>query len=91
MISAGYRCPEVNAAVGGVPTSQHCKGMAADIYLGGNTELEQMYFSWIRANIDYDQLILKGNQKTSWIHVSYNSPKLNRHKSWMQLTKTSGA
>lgn len=30
-INSGYRCPEVNAAVGGVPTSQHTKGEAADV------------------------------------------------------------
>ena len=30
-IEAGYRCPELNAAVGGVPASQHIKGEAADI------------------------------------------------------------
>ena len=30
-INSGYRCPELNAAVGGVPTSQHMKGEAADI------------------------------------------------------------
>lgn len=30
-VNSGYRCPELNAAVGGVPTSQHLKGEAADI------------------------------------------------------------
>ena len=30
-INSGYRCPELNEAVGGVPTSQHMKGEAADI------------------------------------------------------------
>lgn len=30
-VNNGYRCPELNAAVGGVPTSQHMKGEAADI------------------------------------------------------------
>lgn len=30
-INSGYRCPELNRAVGGVPTSQHVKGEAADI------------------------------------------------------------
>lgn len=30
-VNSGYRCPELNAAVGGVPTSQHMKGEAADI------------------------------------------------------------
>lgn len=91
VISSGYRCTEVNAAVGGVSTSQHCKGMAADIYLGGDTDRETEYFRWIRSNLDFDQLILEGNQKTSWIHVSYNSHKLNRKQAWMQLIKTSGA
>lgn len=91
VISSGYRCREVNAAVGGVPTSQHCKGMAADIYLGGDTDKESVYFNWIKKNLDFDQLIIEGTQKTSWVHVSYNSPKLNRKKAWMQLTKTNGA
>ena len=91
MISSGYRCREVNAAVGGVPTSQHCKGMAADIYLGGDTDKERLYFNCIKKNRDFDQLILEGTDKSSWVHVSYNAPKLNRKKAWMQLTKTSGA
>ncbi len=30
-VNSGYRCPELNEAVGGVPTSQHLKGEAADI------------------------------------------------------------
>ena len=32
-ISSGYRCPEHNAYVGGVPNSYHTKGIAADIYV----------------------------------------------------------
>ncbi len=91
IISSGYRCPNLNKIVGGVTNSQHIKGQAADIYLDGDTKREAEYFSWIRKNLDYDQLILEGNEKTSWIHVSYISPKKNRKKSWMQLQKTSGA
>lgn len=30
-INSGYRCPELNEAVGGVPNSQHLKGEAADV------------------------------------------------------------
>ena len=30
-VNSGYRCPDLNEAVGGVPTSQHLKGEAADI------------------------------------------------------------
>lgn len=89
-ISSGYRCPKLNELVGGVYQSQHINGQAVDIYLDGDTEREQRYFQFIRSSIDFDQLILEGNQSTSWIHVSYVSPSLNRHKSWLQLTKTSG-
>jgi len=32
IISSGYRCPEHNRDVGGVPGSQHTRGRAADIY-----------------------------------------------------------
>lgn len=37
-VNSGYRCPELNRIVGGVPTSQHCKGEAADIKTGNHTE-----------------------------------------------------
>lgn len=30
-VNSGYRCPELNRAVGGVPSSQHVRGEAADI------------------------------------------------------------
>ena len=32
-ITSGYRSPEVNKLVGGVPSSQHVKGEAADCYV----------------------------------------------------------
>lgn len=31
IVSSGYRCGAHNAAVGGVPGSYHCRGLAADI------------------------------------------------------------
>ncbi len=41
-IDDGYRCPEHNAAVGGVSDSQHILGKAADIRIVG-LSLQQMY------------------------------------------------
>lgn len=35
IIHSGYRSPEVNAAIGGVPTSAHCHGLAADFVCPG--------------------------------------------------------
>ena len=45
-VNSAYRSPESNAAVGGSKTSDHCKGMAADIEIPGvaNAELAQ----WIK-------------------------------------------
>ena len=42
LVDDGYRCPEHNAAVGGVNDSQHTEGKAADIRIEGLT-LQQMY------------------------------------------------
>jgi zinc D-Ala-D-Ala carboxypeptidase len=48
-VNSGYRSPESNAAVGGSKTSDHCKGMAADIEIVGiaNADLAQ----WIMDNL----------------------------------------
>lgn len=86
VINSGYRGPELNKEVRGKPTSQHCKGEAADIEIPGvaNGDLAQ----WIAENIQYDQLILecyrKGIPDSGWVHVSYK-PKGNRHQ---KLTAT---
>lgn len=42
MVDDAYRCPVHNAAVGGVPDSEHMQGIAADIRIQGMTP-QQMY------------------------------------------------
>jgi len=41
-VNSGYRSPQVNAAVGGSPTSQHMRGDAADVVPVGMTAEEAM-------------------------------------------------
>jgi hypothetical protein len=66
LISSGYRCPELNKAVGGVPTSQHVKGEAADIHCNRTTA--RALFGLIRGmGIEFDQLILY----QTMVHVSF--------------------
>lgn len=67
-VNSGYRCPELNKAVGGAPTSQHTKGEAADI-TSGSKEANKHLFEIIRDNLPYDQLI--NEYDYSWVHVSY--------------------
>jgi hypothetical protein len=72
-ISSGYRCPELNKAVGGVPTSQHVKGEAADIYC--RELLPTQLFARIRLlGIAFDQLILY----PTFVHVSFCEGKNRR-------------
>lgn len=65
IISSGYRCKALNKAVGGVATSQHLTGEAADIRINGPREGRE-WFSWIMDNCCFDQLIWE----YGWIHVS---------------------
>ena len=69
-ITSGYRCKELNKAVGGVATSQHQNGCAADFVVGSAEENRQL-FDKIKSSgsVPFDQLILE--PKAGWIHISY--------------------
>lgn len=79
-VNSGYRSPEVNASVGGSKTSDHCKGMAADIEIPGlpNVELAK----YIRDALQFTQVILEfytpGVPDSGWVHVSYDPANLKR-------------
>jgi hypothetical protein len=79
-VNSGYRSPDVNARVGGSRTSDHTRGMAADIEIPGvpNAELAE----WIRGNLPFTQLILefytRGVPDSGWVHVSYDPANLKK-------------
>ena len=78
IISSGYRCPVLNLKVGGVSSSQHTMGEAADIYIPKTTYTEwsdnkahtdmtiaREWFDWLEKNVNFDQLILECSSKPS--------------------------
>ena len=78
-IGSGYRCPRLNAEVGGVKNSQHMTGEAADLCIDGDMAKGKRWFEWIKANCNFDQLIWEHNKKgTYWVHVSYRANGNNR-------------
>ena len=89
-VNSAYRSPESNAAVNGSKSSDHCKGMAADIEIVGvaNADLAQ----WIMDNLDYTQLILEfytpGIPDSGWVHVSYDPNNLKKQE--LTATKVAG-
>ena len=71
IVTSCYRSPEVNKAIGGSSTSQHCLAQAADLkFKGGNDVL----FNWLKDNTDFDQLIWEfgTDEEPSWVHISYS-------------------
>ena len=76
-VSSFYRSPELNKAIGGSPTSDHCLGRAMDLdadTYGGLTNAQ--LFDWLRANVPFDQLIWEfgDDANPAWVHVSYRGP-----------------
>jgi zinc D-Ala-D-Ala carboxypeptidase len=66
-VNSGFRSAEVNTKVGGSKTSDHCRGMAADIEIPGlaNAELAQ----WIVDNLSFRQVILEFTPPASLIQA----------------------
>ena len=73
VITSGYRCPLLNARVGGVSTSAHTKGLAVDFKSSFGTPKE-ICQRLIDAGVQFDKLIQEHNQ---WVHIGF-SPSNNR-------------
>lgn len=78
-VNSGYRCTELNKAVGGVSNSQHVKGEAADIDVHNTTENQQIY-DYITQNLTFDQCLFENGG--AWIHVSYKKDGNNRKQAF---------
>ena len=67
IVNSAYRSKEVNEAVGGVSSSYHVKGLAADIKCSDMDKLLTILHSHL---MDIDQLgIYYSNTKQEWFHV----------------------
>lgn len=77
--SSGFRCLELNRAIGSKDTSQHTKGQAVDFRVPGFSTFEVAAF--IRDNLEFDQLILEMVQEhkpeSGWVHCSYTDNNRN--------------
>ena len=93
IISSGYRSKELNAAIGGSATSQHCSGEAIDIDMDGtpNGVTNRMVFDYIKDNLSFDQLIYEFGDinNPDWVHVSYESTGTQR-KQVLRASRSGG-
>lgn len=76
-VTSGYRCPDLNLAIGGAKNSQHLTGCAADIKCAGVSTQEVIEII-IEADLPYDQLIQEYADSATggWVHISVpNDPQ----------------
>ena len=99
-ISSGYRSEALNKAIGGagkmvngkyVPSSQHCTGEAIDIDMDGTSITNKQVFDYIKANLEFDQLIWEfgTDANPDWVHVSYESTGKQRKQILKAIKKGS--
>ena len=69
-VNSGYRSNFVNEAVGGVSTSQHKIGCAADLSVRSDCSLSELFELVQDLHLPFDQLIYY--KKRRFIHVSWS-------------------
>lgn len=71
-ISSGYRCDELNKAVGGTINSYHKKGLAVDIQQGTRQRNKNLFLlikRMMQIGLPVEELI---NEKDyTWIHIAF--------------------
>jgi hypothetical protein len=92
--NSGFRCLELNRAIGSSDRSQHTTGEAVDFEVPSISNREVAL--WVQENCKFDQLILEfykeGDPSSGWVHCSYvidgdnrNSARIFDGKTWSDL------
>lgn len=87
-VNSGFRAVKVNAAVGGVSTSAHCYGLAADIvcprYGNAKTFCKFVEKFLKDNNIAFDQLIYEYG---TWVHIGLRHPDGRQRRQVITINK----
>lgn len=78
IITSGFRCAQLNKAVGGVPNSWHTKGNAADIHIKDENEAREI-FDILKTLPSVDTVLFEHSRSSQWIHVQWDMTKTPRH------------
>lgn len=82
-VNSGYRSKEVNKAIGGVPTSQHLTGCAADITVNsksGNRDLARLI---VDMGLPFGQVI--DEKDYAWVHVSWDKDRISPRRQLLRF------
>lgn len=75
-INSGFRCLELNEAVGSKNTSQHIKGQAIDFICPDFGTPEKIVKILRENRIEVDQCLMEG----AWVHLSIREKGMNRNE-----------
>ena len=78
IITSGFRCAQLNKAVGGVANSWHTKGNAADIRIKDENEAREI-FDILKTLPSVDTVLFEHSRQSQWIHVQWDMTKTPRH------------
>lgn len=75
-VSSGYRCPELNAKVGGAKNSGHQYGFCADLQVKGGMKmvrkLADFIFDWMKDHqMKFDELLFERSGNVTWLHFCW--------------------
>lgn len=70
LISSGYRCPELNKAIGGAKKSAHVDGFAADFTCPQFGAPHKVVKAIAASGIKFDQCIFE-HMANQWVHISF--------------------
>jgi hypothetical protein len=84
IINSGYRSPQLNKKIGGVATSNHLTGCAADIRVENMEQLIRYAAILLdyadESKLEFDELLIERNRYGAiWLHFAVR-PKDNRRK-----------
>ena len=84
IINSGYRSPQLNKKIGGVPTSNHLTGCAVDIRVANMEQLIRYAAILLdyadESHQDFDELLIERNRYGAiWLHFAVR-PFSNRRK-----------
>ena len=96
IVNSGFRCAMLNKVVGGVPTSNHLTGCAADIHCPGKDTNERAKMALRYATLllelanirreKFDEVIVERKGTTWWVHFAV---KPDDNRSWVTVINKS--
>lgn len=94
LVTSGYRCPQLNVAIGGSKVSAHIYGCAADFvsfYHVPTRHIVEWIASADESHLPFDQVIDEYSSTSSWVHLAMVRPVGNQKPRREALAMRNGA